>query len=193
MKTHCCIPILTVVVAFSFGCRTNDARRAQAASLGERVAEHRQAQAARVDALNADYARTFARLVSELSQLNVDQLDSVVDLEAWRLSDDLVSDWGRGSLRARLRDAIAATLTRNRQIVALGEEAVAAAREAYAKSYAAAELEVKRLQQVESRLKLLSREDDDAAVAVDFVFTVARIYNEVREKAEQPDSGSNGD
>ena len=183
MKTIVTLLAAAAALAPAAGCRTNEARQTQAALLADRVAAHRQAQQAAADRVTADYAAASSRLFRQHARLNVDALKTSFDLEVGRAVDRLVENWKSGTLPARLSDAASGTLSRNRDVIRQGDEALAQAREAYGEAYVAAELELSRLERAEARLRQLSSEDR-LDTAVDFIVTVARISEDVRKKAE---------
>src|SRR6266478_2298643 len=128
------------------GCSTTTKHsRQEAARLSLKVQTYREDQQKRIDTLNQDYQKTFARLMNELERLYDFQVDQALDLGAMKIAEDFLSKWEDTTLPKQFRDTFSQTLDDNLAKMQGADAALQQARVRYAASYKEAVLEVKKL------------------------------------------------
>src|SRR5204863_8997125 len=126
---------LLLLPLFAVGCYTTPGIRQRAAGLAVELSTYRDDQSTRVEKINQEYNETISRLIEDLTRIKTAQLDLDRRIDAQRIADHLIADVNN-SLRQTFRDAFADAVRNQRGEIAQADQAIAAARDAYAQSYA---------------------------------------------------------
>lgn len=177
--------VCAVLLATLSGCTTTEHSRELAADLSAKVEDYRKDRKSAIDAMNAAYRTTYARLLANHRALSLDLLRLERDADARQMADSLLLNWKKGTTFSNL--VLDLSRARARQLQRMDEEsaAIAAARSAYAESYSDLKLELKKLQKAKERLDNLSQPEDEQRRTLQFLVQVAHAYNEVRSKREE--------
>lgn len=177
-----------VILLCCGGCAdlyTTTSIRINANSLAQQVQAYSQQQQARVTKLNTDYTNTYNRLIKELVSLESDQLSQDFQLDALRMTDQIVSDPNSALLRSRFRDSIQTTVINELTQIGQVDQAIANARNAYSDAYTQASLDFSKLKSVESSLSTLAESEDESKNIQTLVTKIYNAYQAVQKEEKQ--------
>jgi hypothetical protein len=169
--------LIATMAVLGAGCRTTTKHsRQEAARLSLEVQTYREGQQKRIDTLNRDYQKTFARLMDELGRLYDFQVDQALDLGAMKITEDLLSRWEETTLPKQFRDTFAQTLDENLAKLEAADAALQQARATYAVSYKDAVLQLKKLDDVKSGLDTVSASPGRTKELTELLRTLYAVY-----------------
>jgi hypothetical protein len=172
-----------VFLTFAGGCYTSQRERARAESLAKDIDAYRNEQSQRLDQINSQYRFDYARLVADVTQLRLSQLQQFFDLDSMAAAGDVLTDWEHETLPRKIRDRFADTLERRRQRLLEVDKQIDDARSAYADAYQAVQLNLGQLKSAQTGVEALAVPEDRRKTAAEFVLTVGQIVNDLHEQA----------
>lgn len=183
---------ILIIMCFACGCvRTSTpAIRMAAGKLSQDVDAYRQQQQNRLDQLNAEYRAGFDRLMDAAEILYRTQAYQQFEQTTQNRADSLVTDWPKATLPNSLRAAFSDDVTAQRKAINDAEAAIETARNSYADAWKDVSLDLAQLKDVKAKLDTLAQPEDQARVTAEFVVTVARVYQKLRDADQQKKSGN---
>jgi hypothetical protein len=179
-----------VLISSAGGCYTTKESRQAAAALAKDVGVYKQQQKERVDKLNATYQERFGDLVKEFTVATYTEALQQRDAGAQRIADQLI-DSKAAPLRQKFRDAFATRLAEDRQGLYEADAAINAMTAAYQEQYRALSLQLAEFDAVQSDLLTLAADENQLRSAADFVQTVLKVYNDLKEQAKKEEATNN--
>lgn len=186
MKTLQLANVIIVAILITGCSTTTKTSRREAAALVSKVAKYRQDQQARIDTLNSDYQKTYARLMAELETVYDFEADQSLDLGSMKVAEDLLSKWEDTTLQKQFRDTFSQTLDDNLKAMQAADSALQQARTTYANSYKDAVLQLKKLDQVKSDLDTVASKPSDAKQLNELLQTLYAIYEKSQKTTNSP-------
>jgi hypothetical protein len=172
------------------GCYTNRPALDRAAAVAKDLDAFRREQSDRLDTVNRRYRFDYAQLIAELTRLRKAQLDQATDLDNLQAGSELLVDWERQTLPKRVRDEFAAAMVRHRQRLLEVDKAIDATRQAYADAYRAVRLNLNQLKAAQAGAEALAVPEDRRRTAADFVQTLARVIDNLRDQEKKSDAAA---
>jgi hypothetical protein len=180
------IALTIAVIILGLGnlaCTTTPGSRKDAQDLAVRIGAYRKEQSARVEHFNQSYRERFNELMDELVNLSDRQLQQGRDQDAQTLADTLISD-GKATLIGAFRKSFGDALKNQRQTISTADDAITAARAAYAKAYGAATLDLAKLDQMSKDLEILATKENSDELLKNASGIIQNVV-ETRQKLEE--------
>ena len=184
--------LVVAVAAFTLcGCHTTAPARQKAAALASELDGYRREQEQRLDDINRRYRFDYAQLIAEVTQLRHDQLNQFFNLGSMEATAQILTDWENATLPKRIRDRVAESVEERRVRLLAVDKQIDDARRAYADAYQSVQLNVAQLKAAQSATAFLAVPEDRRQTTVEFIQTVARVYQKLREDADSAQDKSN--
>jgi hypothetical protein len=173
------------------GCHTTEPARKSAAALASELDDYRREQEQRLDDINRRYRFDYAQLIAEVTRLRHDQLNQFFNLGSMEATAQILTDWENATLPKRIRDRVAESVEERRLRLLAVDKQIDDARRAYADAYQGVQLNVGQLKAAQSATAILAVPEDRRRTTVEFIQTVARVYQKLRDEAKSAPEKSN--
>src|SRR5262245_5050892 len=175
--------ILGLAAMLGAGCTTTATSRANAARLSRQLAAYRAEQERRITTLNRQYQQTYSRLIDDMLALESQKVSQEFELDAMAISEKLVSDWQTQTQPRQFRDTFQKSVEEHFARRAKADEAMAAARAAYANAYKDVIVELKGLDEAKANLDSLALTPSEEKEISDFLRALYTAYKKSEQAA----------